>query len=93
MESFIGLDVERLKSEISLYLDSYIRETLDIYSTHPAAKTLRLKSTAAKTLRLKSQTKGTYPGMQPGYVLTSEVVPENWQKYQKRSDKHSIVRW
>ena len=83
MESFIGLDVERLKSEISLYLDSYIRETLDIYSTHPAAK----------TLRLKSQTKGTYPGMQPGYVLTSEVVPENWQKYQKRSDKHSIVRW
>ena len=60
MESFIGLDVEQSKGKISLHLDQYISETLDIYQAHPATKTLRPRSTP----------------MQPGYVLTSEDVPE-----------------
>ena len=35
MESFIGLDVEQSRSKISLHLNSYIQETLDIYEEHP----------------------------------------------------------
>ena len=54
MESFIGLDVEQSRSKISLHLDSYIQETLDIYKEHPVTKMIRPKATP----------------MQPGNVLT-----------------------
>ena len=35
---------EQSKSEISLHLDAYIRETLDIYKAHMGTKILRPKS-------------------------------------------------
>ena len=66
MEIFIGLNVEKSNSKISRHLDTYIRETLDIYQAHPATKTLRPKSTP----------------MQPAYLLTSEDVPEIATSYQ-----------
>ena len=45
MESFIGPGVEQSRSKISLHLDAYIQETLDIYKEHPATKMIRPKST------------------------------------------------
>ena len=62
MESFFGLDVEQSQSKISLHLDEYIQETLDVYNAHPGTKMM--------SLRLK-----TSP-MQPGNVLTSADVQE-----------------
>ena len=74
-ESFIRLDVEQLKSKISLHLDACIRETLDIYQAHPATKTLRPKSIL----------------MQPGYVLTSEDVPEMPEKKRQIFDRSMVA--
>ena len=67
MESFIGLDVEQSRSKISLHLDSYIQETLDIYKEHPATKMIRPKATP----------------MQPGNVLTSADVQVEPEKHKQ----------
>ena len=45
MESFFGLDVEQSQSKISLHLDAYIQETLDIYKFHSGTKMIRPKTT------------------------------------------------
>ena len=64
------LDVEQSRSKISLHLDSYIQETLDIYKEHPATKMIRPKATP----------------MQPGNVLTSADAPEVPEKHKQAFD-------
>ena len=76
MESFIGLDVEQSRSKISLHLDSYIQETLDIYKEHPAKKMIRPKATP----------------MQPGNVLTSADAPEVPEKHKQAFYRSMVAR-
>ena len=80
MESFIGLDVEQTTSKISLHLDVYVRETLNIYKVHhghPGTQMLRPKSTP----------------MQPGNVLTSsEDIPEEPNKKRQAFYRSMVAR-
>ena len=77
MESFIGLDVEQSQSKISLHLDAYIQETLDIYKEHPARKIIRPKSTP----------------MQPGNVLTSADAQEIPDKQKQAFYRSMVARF
>ena len=54
MESFIGLDVEQSWSKISLHLDAYIQETLDIYKAHPGTKIIRQRTTPMQQGNVRS---------------------------------------
>ena len=81
MKSLIGLDVEESQSKISLHVDAYIQETLDIYKAHPGTK-----STVTKMIRPKSTP------MQQGNVLTSADVPEMPDKNRQAFDRSMVAR-
>ena len=71
IKSFIGLDVEQSKSQISFHLYAYNRKTLDIYQGQ--------RRLSVQSLRRFSRDMYLHQQM--------------YQKYQKRSHKHSIIRW
>ena len=76
MESFIGLDVEQSWSKISLNLDAYIQETLDIYKEHPGTRMIRPKSTP----------------MQPGNILISADALEIPEKQRQGFYRSMVAR-
>ena len=76
MKSLIGLDVEESQSKISLHVDAYIQETLDIYKAHPGTKLIRPK---------------TAP-MQPGNALTSGDVSEMPDKNRQAFYRSMVAR-
>ena len=76
MESFIWLDVEQSQSKISLHLDAYIQETLDIYKFHSGTKMIRPKTTP----------------MQPGNVLTSADIQEMPDKNRQAFYRSMVAR-
>ena len=89
MESFIGLDIEQSWSKISLHLNAYIQETLDIYKAHPGTKMIRLKTepdnvlTSAPTLRMyrKCQTRRDRRSMMNFYRSMVVRLQMRWVRF------------
>ena len=79
LKSFIGLDVEQSRSKISLHLDAYNQENLDIYTAHPGTKIMMIRPKTTS--------------MQPESCRITFLRLLIYRKCQIRSDRRSIDRW